>query len=270
MPFKCTMFFTVATGSTEDDPSAVRVAGWSESWYDTSIIQENVITDFRKLCAKRAALLPASGTIVAQRYQEVDPVGPSKVDTARFPGGSLLCDYPSLSLYCRVRGSGVRNIRPMYLRGLPDVTITRGEFTPSFTYAATLQRFFTELQGFSFRAQALGNQTVAVLTILATGEVHAAAPGLTGVAAGSKVSITGCRTEGGKVISGTFIVSAAASPTIFTLANYPATVTTGGNVRLFGNIYPEVPADGVTVSRVVTKKVGRPFGLFRGRQSPRA
>lgn len=263
------MFMQVSTGLATADPTSIRVAGWSESWYDDTIIVDNLLRDFNRLCSKRAALLPNTGVIVAQRFQQVDPVGPARLQLSRFPGTQSECDYPSLALLCRVAGSGVRNSRPMYLRGIPDEMITRGEFSPTFNYGAAVQRFFTELEGYRFRAQSLSAVEVPVLTILDTGEVHTAAPGLAGVAAGSRVQVSRCQKADKTTVSGRFFVASRASDTIFTLANWTAGEVTGGSVRIYETIFPLVPADGVTSGRIVTRKVGRPFGQFRGRQSPR-
>jgi len=265
---KYTMFFQVATGNVAENPQAIRLGGWTESVYDDNLTSANTAT-FPKLMARRAALLPDTGLIVAQRWQNLDPVGPATITLQRYPGSSGPCDYPSLSLLCRFVGEGVRNSRPYYLRAVPDAMITRGEYTPDANFRRRVNVWISEMGGWNFKAQDLGNQVLDIIGIEADGTFTLAGD-LVGLAANSRVKVfrtTVLLTE--RQVGGYFWVTQP-TPTSYKLVNWPHGESAGGTMRLANYIYPNIPnADGGTTGRIVTKKVGRPFEQFRGRQSNR-
>lgn len=266
---KLTMYIQVATGDAEDNPAAIRLGGWSESWYDDFAISPEVKNSFRTLCTKRAALLPDTGVIVAQRYQTIDPPSPAAIELQRFPGASGPCDYPSLSLLCRVAGTGVTTTRPMYLRGIPDAFIVKGEYRPSQAYTNKLNAFITELRDWNFRAQVQSTQ-VPIIGIEADGTVTLEAD-LVGSAARSKVNVVRTQVIATKrLVGGKFFIATWTNAFTFKLRNWTAGETQGGSIRLVSYTYPAIPANGVTTGRIVTKKVGRPFEVFRGRKSKKA
>lgn len=263
---KLSMFLQVATGSAESNPAAVRLGGWSETWYDDVTITGGTKAAFRTLCQRRAALLPATGIVIAQRYQGIDPPTPAAIELARFPGASGLCDYPSLSLLCRVAGAGVVNTRPMYLRGIPDAQITRGEFTPSADYTAKVNKFYEELEGWNFRAEQKGVQ-VPIIGIEADGTVTVAEE-LAGAVVRARVTVNRTDLVSGGSKGGKFYIdSVTTAGFVFKLRGWTFGEASKGSIRLTNFIYPNIGANSVTQGRIVTKKVGRPFEVFRGRKS---
>lgn len=268
--WKCSMIIQVATGSAEADAAAIRVAGWTESWYDDgSYPIESVRRQFRVLCQRRAALLPSSGIVKGQRYQLVSPVGQAAIDTAQFPGNAGLCDYPSLSLYGRVAGTGVVNTRPMYLRGVPDAQITRGEYTPSPVYKGYVTAFCNELQEWNFRCTDKSGATVPIINIADDGTVTTSEP-LTGAAQFKRVKVLKTNLAvSGNAFGGLYYIGTFTNTQSFKLTGWNKGEASGGSVRLYDFVYPSIPANAVTISRIVSKKVGRPAELFRGRRSKR-
>lgn len=268
--WKCSMILQQSTGSAEADAAAIRVAGWTESWYDDGGNPfDSVKRQFRALCQARAAILPTSAVIKGQRYQLVAPTGPASIDTAIFPGNKGLCDYPALAIYGRVAGTGVVNTRPLYLRGVPDAQITRGEFTPSATYNRALKAFIAELDGWNFRCTDKSGPTVPIVGIAADGTVTTSEP-LTGAARYKRIKVLKTTVNlTGNFAGGLYYIGTFTDTQNFKLTNWTAGEASGGSIRLYDFTYPAIGANAVTISRVVTKKVGRPPELFRGRRSKR-
>jgi len=263
------VFFTnVATGSA-GNPAAIRVGGWSFTVYDTTLVSPDQKRLFRVLCEKYAELLPSSGVVVAQRYQNLDPLGPSGTELMRFPGvAGTDNDYPSMALYCRVAGEGVANTRPMYIRGVPDDMIKKGEFVPTPAYERSLKAFNSELAGWNFKARDKSQPNVAIYNIESDGTVTTEVP-LTGVVNGSIVRLLRVKAFDSRVqLKKTYKVEGLVSESQFKLKGWTEGVEAGGgSIRLNAYVYPNIPANGVTVGRIVSKKPGAPFDLFRGRAS---
>jgi len=255
---------TVPGGS----PAAVRVGGWSESVYSDyppSAIMEQRFLD---LMNARAALLAVTGSITGQRFQAVDPPGVSTTGTRIVPGASgLQCDVPQMALYYRLRSSTTLNTRPLYIRGIPDARVVQGEYSPSQAYTTALNSYLNQLRYWQFRAKDLSLGSAPIFTITDAGVVTVTEAYMPNVNDYVKVSRTVPQLGG--FYGGTFRVSAVASTTQFTLANWVAGDTSQGRVSLIGYVYPSVGAPVDETPRVVVKKVGRPFVQYRGRASRR-
>jgi len=263
---KLTMFINVATGD-QSNPAAIRVGGWSFSVYETSIINPSRKAEFRRLCQAYAGLLPSTGVVVAQRYQDLDPLGPSGVELMRFPGvAGSDNDYPSMALYCRTAGTGVANTRPLYIRGIPDAMIVKGEFVPTAAYTRALETFKGEMEGWNFRARDKSAPAVPVVSIGTDKFVTTETP-LTGVVVGSMVRLLRYTPYDSRAdLKKVYKVKTVTTESFFELDGFPTNgAGEGGSIRLNAYTYPNIPSGGVTVGRIVSKKPGRPFDLFRGR-----
>ena len=85
MPVKMTMIFLDTTNGINKGPLS-RPAGWSESWYYPG---QSITTAYQAatqpgpngtaLLVARAALMPVDASIVALRFQVVDPIGLTRV-----------------------------------------------------------------------------------------------------------------------------------------------------------------------------------------------
>jgi len=266
---KLQMYIDVITGGGAGVAAVGRKGGWSEGVYDNTELSETGKAQFRKLCQKRAALLPNTAAVVAQRYQSVDPLGPSGVELARFPGTAGRADYPALSLYCRVAGDGVRNTRPVFLRGIPDAFIVDGEYAPNPDYRRRVETYFNELAGYAFRAQNLAAAQSAIIAIDANG-VFTLEEDIAGLVDRKRVVVKRANvTLTEKQKGGTFVVRIN-DESVMTLVGWKYGAATGGRMLLQSYIFPEITRGSQTTGRIVTKKIGSPFEKFVGRHSKRA
>ncbi len=168
---KCTMIIELATNTSDPNLAARRLGGWSESWYDDGTPPTRV--RLAECVGCRGALLPRGGAVVGQRYQQLNPTGPSQSTSNRFPGNALLgTDQPQSSLLCKVPGIGVRNVRPMLLRGIPDTMCVEGEFSPSPEFQTALNNFFLELKDYQFHGKDLSLTKYTIFSIASDGSIE--------------------------------------------------------------------------------------------------
>lgn len=280
MIIKGTQIFT-HTSRVSDPASPIhRIGGWTESYYWEGATIEQFRNEFLGgpnpaggvwlgLSLLRARLLPTGANIVGQRYQQVNPVGPSQSLGRLFAGSAgILNDVPQMTLLCDAPGVGVKNVRRLFLRGMPDVRVTEGEFDAPAGYISALQDFFDFLAKFSFRARDLNQPQIPVVSITSGGVVtsSAAVPFLQN----SFVQIGRAKTATGGNVTGVFQVdSVGPGFGVFQLKNWTLGSTTGGYARGYAIIYPKFDAPSVHFNRIVVKKIGRPFTQYRGRRSKR-
>jgi hypothetical protein len=164
---------------------------------------------------------------------------------------------------------GVRNIRRVALRGIPDINVVEGEYQPQGTFPANLNSFIQALAAWQFRGRDLSQAAQPVLTIGATGLVTAVSP-LAFIQL-QMVRVLKAKDSSGNLRGGRFqVATVGPNANQITLLNWPFGACTGGNVRLdTANIYASVDAANTTSGRIVVKKVGRPFTQYRGRRGRR-
>ena len=271
---KCTLLFNYASNSGEESGvntltnAITRTAGWSESWYLVNLSADEVRARTVNLAQVRAALLPIGCAVVGQRYQTVDPVGPSQTGSVVFPGtAGTLADVPQMSLFYRLPASTGRNIRPVVLRGLPDARSVRGEYLPSDKYDKALASFFGVLRGqaFCFRGRDLSKPELPIVAVIghtvSTQDAH-------GFTEGQMVRIL--RTvddDSGRKMGGVFQVRTPITTRQFDIYPDNNWDTRGGRVRLEAAAYFTIGVEGTP--RVMVRKAGRAFFGYRGRQSNR-
>lgn len=266
---KYTMTFELAT-NTSGGSVGHRVGGWSESWYMSGSIDAAKIAKFKSLCQYRAVMLPASAAVSGQRYQTVDPVGPSSTGRQRFPGQSQLgTDVPQLSLLCRVGSIAGANFRQVELRGLPDSMVEEGEYKPNYQFTQALTGFFRVLQedGWQFRGRDLEAPTVPIVTLDLNG-AFVLADALT-FGKGDRLQVIRTVDEDGIQSGGFFRVATAVSNTEGTLSKWIGGDNKDGKMRIANIIYPSVNAATMGITGVAVRKVGRPSNSYRGRRSRR-
>jgi hypothetical protein len=281
MTVKLTMLIQQATAVSSPNAPIHRIGGWSESWYYNGTVAQalNVAENPQPsgggfvvlpLFQARSFLLPTGATIVGARIGVVGPGGntPTQSLALQYVGQIGEGDPPAMAILCKAQGLGVQNVRRFVLRGLPDANVTEGEYTPTQVFATLLGTFFQSLQFWQFRGRDLSQPTAKIVSITGAGLITFE----TAVAYNINdfVRILKTRDATGNLRGGRFQVTAVGpGNNNITIANWNFGSTTGGSGRKDAIIFANVDINNVTVSRVVQKKVGRPFVQFRGRRSRR-
>lgn len=219
------------------------------------------------LCTARARLLPIGSAIVGQRLQVVTPIGPSQSLSRLFPGSAFtLADVPQMALLCRVPALSANNVRRMILRGLPDARVVEGEYSPSGVFTSDLNFFFRVLGQWLFRGRDLTPQTTRLFTVSALGVFNTETPHL--LAPLDIVRVSRAITAFGQFHSQRLQVATVGPGTNGgTFTGWLGGSTSGGTVRKDAIVFPQVDPDNITIGRVITRRVGRPFVQYRGRRS---
>lgn len=271
--FKFTMLFAHSSAASAPNYPVHRIGGWSESWYVNDTSAAGVLTRAtlgNGILPSRAALLPNSGSIVGVRVQQVSPPGPSQTATALYPGTAAnLADIPQMGLLCSVAGQGVSNIRRFILRGVPDVMVKEGEYSPSGDYDAAVKAFLSVgILSWNFRGRDLSIPPAKILNVSTLGVVTCQAA-VTFPLLGM-VRILKSKDTSGTLRGGVYQVSSVGPGTnVFTVLNWQWGTTNGGSVRTEAVVYPLVDTSTAKPNRIVTRRVGRPFTAYRGRRSKR-
>lgn len=264
--YKYTALFELNTTANPTSPIR-RQGGWSESWYSPSA---NDMPFFHTLLAARAAMLPDSARIVGQRLQQVDPVAPSQSFATPFAGNlTYRTDVPQMALFLRCT-SNLRNTRPLYLRGIPDSQVVEGEFFPVPPYGDLLGSYATLLvsQAWRFRGRDLDQLRWNLLAVVeVAGQIRVITELAPGWVANDIVTLSGVVLPDGSKASGKVRILTPLDAFTFPVAGWTqGTGLTGTGVKVT-YVYPIVRS--VVLSRVVTRRVGRPFTGYRGRRSNR-
>ena len=262
--FRYSMLFSYVSGDGTGNVPAI-TAGWSESVYYGSYSDAKNV-DFRVLAQRRAAILPTSGAVIGLRIQAVDPSGSAQSFSVNYPG-SYAADIPQMALLLRCGASGVTNVRSMRLAAIPDSQVEYGQFRPTSGFKSDLLAYIKELSNWYMRGCDLNQAKYNLTSIGADGSYilsQAYSPAIN-----SLVRIRGLKdSDDDSTPGGVFRVNSVSSPTAGRLEGWKHDATV-----LMGNLSPYVPilakinADESSISRVVTRKVGRSFLQYHGRKS---
>lgn len=265
---KFSMVFRYLSGS-DTSPVPQDAAGWTESVYETSLSTANR-SAFNALCIARARLLPQGTFIIGQRFQQVDPVGSAQTAVVNYPGGvgeNFRADIPQMALLLRLRSSGVNNVRSYHVCAIPDAQVSLGQYRPVDTFRVLMGLFLDQLNGWKFRGADLAQAKAPVLSVTALGVVTFGSDLV--LAVNDQLKILNAIDTNGNRVGGIFRVNAATSLRSVTLGNWKGGVTTEGTGQKYIPIYPTIVGARESISRIVTRKVGRPSGGYRGRRSRR-
>ncbi len=250
------------------------IGGWSEFviWNSdnvASLIQalRGGLNGLPALLPSRAALLPGSAQIVGVRLY-AGGAGKGQSYGFAYPGpAGASSDVPQMALLCKSGPSGFAVTRRFTLRGVPDLFVTNGEFTPSAGYATLIQTYFQALFNFGFYGLDPGTPTAQVLNISLAGVVTLKIP-VSPFNSTQLLNVSKTLNSAGQFVSYTGFLSAIGpGQNQFTLPNWTAGSCTGGKIVVKSrSVYSMNPAISA-VTRVVVRKVGRPFEQYRGRRS---
>lgn len=278
MPTRLTLLFSVTTDPADRSSASGHQGGWSESfWYLGSGFLD--ISAFIKWGNSRSNLLSGEATIIGYR-QQLYTISGNKL----LPGGA---------------GSGVLNIpgafptdlnapqdslmmtftlanQPTTLRHrlacLPDSQVTNGEYQPTTAYKTQVTNYasFIVASGWGSVTRDLTQPEARLKSI--TGAVITTLSA-TGAAAGDYIILRRVKGDDSFPVSGSFLVTAVVGNTdgSFAYTVYPAPPDTVSKPN--GTVRKDVLTTAVIATgqpnRLVVRKVGRPFVLYRGRRSKR-
>lgn len=273
--FKITTLFQIGTNrSGGANPAITRVAGWSESIYGAAA-SVSAIDNFLQngfppapgYLPSRAALLPRGGSIVGYRVQSIPVVGASVTFSRTYPGAtSWDTDIPSMGLLFTILPAGSNKVRRVTIRGIPDIMVTEGEFEPTTAYMNALRTYWESLRTWEIRGRDPAATAIPIQTISGVGLLTVI--GANPFVAGQYVQVTGAQDAIGVKRSGVFrLIPNLPSLTEFLLQGWPYGLSSGGQVRANDFSFDTIGAGEFAVSRIVQRKVGRPFVGFRGRRS---
>lgn len=274
---KVIMIFEAVTGGGPTTGQRQRFAGWTESLYfpsnnvaDLRTAMETSIVAGQPMLQSRAFLLPPSCSIQGYRYHEVGSAGRAQLRQIEYPGAyaSTTSDIPQMAALCTGLNSASGKTRRWTIRGLPDELVENGELVSWFEGTPNWGQYKNALRAFAFRVSALTTLTGNNIIVDATGlcTLMGAVP----FTNGTLLQFRGGRDPQGRPVSydGT-IVALGPGPTQMTLnnwANQIGVAVSQGTFTAKQDGFVTFDQDTITAVKSVSRKVGRPFDLFRGRR----
>jgi len=264
---KCTALFAYNSNVSGINTTLRRSGGWSEGiYYDGTAAQ--AASAFIDWCALRAQLLPKGTAIIGQRYQVVD--GGSSTSGRLFPGNvAYAADVPQAGVMLTAEAANGVNVRRWTYRGIPDIMTTEGEYVPTPTFKTLLRNAaqFATGGAWRFRARVLDNPLYELVSITEAGVLTLYSD--SDFQVGDVLRMFKVTDENDNSVTGTFKVAVRTTAGIFTLAHWPGKVAISGAVRKETLDFFQINGTTLSDGKLVVRKVGRPFGGYRGRASVR-
>lgn len=273
MSYRYDMLFQLTTVPTQASKAISHTAGWSEShWRQNVLTQDDQI--LTRMLNARAGMLPKQAAMIGLRIGQFTIAGnrvlPGQTSIRKFlkPGQQgYSCDVPQMALELGASTSGV-NSSKFSVRGIPDNQVVQGEYAPTDAWDQRLQEYMNALssQGWQMLGRVLTNETFKINGISASGVCTlAVAPTF---ANGAQIRVLRCNDTNGAPVNGVYQASQVAGTT-FVLNNWPqgVVVVAKGSVRV--DAVDNFTLIDVEPSRIVVRKVGRPFEQYRGKRSRR-
>jgi len=260
--------------------------GWIETWYMRADTHQEVFDGAELTAVSRSGLLGACAYIQAIRVSDIDILQDSKVKfyaSAAFPRMVGTSDNPGNAVLARVEAdTGYR--RPMWLRGIPDVSVAR---TPATCEIKVPDDIATALQAFELSVLAEPVFRIKARSREATGSVG---PKITAIAAGVEPETTVVTTDGlfvGRPGEVARMVGWTGPDSRILNRTYRILDVTGFNTtldldfakitkpakdkggKLLSRIVNTFPITAVFPERVAIRKTGRPSFIARGRARAR-
>lgn len=241
-------------------------AGWSESFYRDGASAANVCTDLSNYLGQiRRRLLVPTAAMIGYRAQNVVAAGDALVRSVNEVGLSThTADTPYQSLLLSLRSADF--LRRVYLlRGLPDEDMTSGLFLAVGAFGGNLATYAGALQSglWKVRRTDRTNLPKAIVSVSAGGlvtffEAH-------GIPDGGSLKFLRTRDIAGHAVQGTFGVVTSPTPLTLQLASWTGQTINRGTVRRQAYVYSPIESV-VNTGKVVSRRVGRPFGSPVGRR----
>lgn len=240
--------------------------GFTESfWANTNDIATLHGSLVGNLFPKRAALLPKGASVVAARYYS-DTGGRGVLFGLALRGGSYATDLVNCALLAFTRNPVAPVQRRWWIHNVPDNQFGLGEYSPTQAYAAAMANFLGALNPYFYQGISRTGDT-AIVSITSGGLVTLGAN--SPFAVGTQVTVSRTLTGLGRRFGGLFAVASVGPlATQFTLTGWQAGACVGGRAFVKGKtLYQIGGGPGANTGRAGTRRVGRPFDLYRGRRS---
>lgn len=270
--YKYSMIFDYFSGITATNPVPIRIGGWTESYvapnYDDATYQA-----FLLLIQARLGICPRGTVVNRVRVQQIDPVAASSLTTVAYSAPTTwLSDVPQMALKIPFFiGTGTGQILREF-RGLPDVMVTAGEYTPTGPFTTALKQFLNTLtNGKWFARRRDKSQTsYKIKSIDAAGNV-VMIDQFVPAAVGGKIQVLRTTNPNNGRKFGYFATITAVTDQFHFAIAAPAVVASNfGNLRLAAIITSSFTGPSYNTIQAVVRKVGRPFRSYSGRVSKRA
>lgn len=275
MPYRYTMLFQMTTNPGNLADAIPHSSGWSESHWRSDLVPFTPGSGvFNALMNTRAALLPTRASIVGfriARYDiDVSSLKPKGTSTGRLQkvGAQASLDVPNLALEVSGASSGANNNR-FSIKAIPDDQVSNGEYQPDASFKTRVAQYLSELAfgGWGFIGRDFNAAQPRVLSVNGATLVTSGAIGAT--LGETVVTFIKVKDTDGKPVVGNFRVLTNPSALTFTLAGIPqgTEVVDSGFARVLTPAFFAYAS--CSASRIVVRKVGRPFQGYRGRASKR-
>lgn len=278
---KVVVLFKDTTGVTF--PTQTRVAGFSESiWFGSDSVADCVNAlkigagTVQGLLPSRAALLPSSASIVGYKLYQ-GGAGRGQSASVSYPGpGGQATDVPNIALLMKSISGTTGATRRWWVHAIPDQFVVDGAFVPNGTYLTALARYVQTLGLFQFFSlpASPANSPIVNLTQIPAVPPATANTALVNVqnaaafAANMAVTLSGMLdTNGNRRTFSRTILSVNVGANQVVVPNWTEGNMTGGTMRQEGTVASTFDPANTGVVRIGTRKVGRPFDVYRGRKS---
>lgn len=269
--YKVSFILDQSTAPETESPASVRDGGWTENYYLSAATLGLAVTRCHFYCDARAALLAKTGQVNGFRIAERTSTGVARAYPAFRTGANVVCDVPQMAIQIHLRTATSK--RTAILPGVPDIRSIGGAFSKSRTWENHVEHLIGILTaGFGMMALDKTQPLLNLISITTGGLVTTATPH--GYVANDQIRFFRTSDIYRQTVTGTWIVSGTPpSTTTFQLANYASAgdVVFGpvnkGKVRKL--VYAFSGFSEGDMGQITTRKVGRPFDLYRGRASRR-
>lgn len=243
-------------------------SGWSETFYRDTTLEADP-NGGNSYAKRRSGFLTRSAACIGCRLQEIGG-GSRIVKFVEVGSIGTDSDIPQMALNCSMKSITNPYKRTIQLRGIPDNRVAYGQYVPSQQFASNFTSWALSLGSSSFRFQAIdrANPRVKIFSIDMDGNFVIAA-GAT-FAVGDAMIIRTCRNTAGVSVNGTYFVETRIGNESGKLRGWTGgVVTVKGTMAKLAYTYPIINGQSVEIQNVTTRKVGRPFFSFLGRQRKR-
>lgn len=227
----------------------------------------NVTDRIKLIAAARANLLPTECTIIAARAVQIE-TGLMRMIPLGYEGSGGTLNVPNDALLLSTRCTNTVSQRIFWAHCIPDEMVLRGEFCPTAPFATSVGYYLSLLNPYGVWSAVTRTSLVRILTVGSNGLVTLSAANP--FAVGQQIRISRVFETGtGRFRGGKYFVNLLGPlPNQLTLLNWQWAAGTNGRAWVESREYVSMGGgDGIYVVRAGTKRVGRPFDLFRGRKA---